>query len=97
MTVRTYDAEKSPELLDLFGYPDDTDQTQYRSKDIRCRHFKIPPLNEDEIRQTFDQIPHLESIYNKPGYEDFKRLPCKSIQSLVAGTDSKGPTGGSRF
>ena len=74
LTVRTYDAEKSPELLDLFDPSDDTDQTQYRSKDIRCRHFKVLPLNEDEIRQTFGQILHLESIYNKPGSEEFKRL-----------------------
>ena len=74
VTVRTYDAEKSPELLDLFDPSDDTDQTQYRSKDIRCRHFKVLPLNEDEIRQTFGQILHLESIYNKPGSEEFKRL-----------------------
>ena len=69
VTVRTYDAKKSQELLDLFGGPDDTNH----SDGILCRHFKIPPLNADEIRQAFDQIPNLESVYND-GSEDFKQL-----------------------
>ena len=69
VTVRTYDAKKSQELLDLFGDPDDTNH----SEGILCRHFKIPPLNEAEIQQAFDQIPHLESVYNE-GSEDFRQL-----------------------
>ena len=73
VTVRTYDAKKSQELLDLFGSPDDTYLTQYHSKGILCRHFEIPPLNEAEIQQAFGQIPHLESIY-KSGSQDFKCL-----------------------
>ena len=59
VTVRTYDAKKSQELLDLFGNLDNTDLTQYHSKGILCRHFTIPPLNENEIRQAFDQIPNV--------------------------------------
>ena len=70
VTVRTYDAMKSRELLDLFGNPDDT---QYQSKDILCRHFTIPPFNEDEVLQTFDQIGCPKSIY-KDGSQDFKNL-----------------------
>ena len=70
VTVRTYDARKSHALLDLFGNPDDT---EYQSKDILCRHFTIPPLNEDEIQQAFDQIPRLESLYES-GSQDFRRL-----------------------
>ena len=73
VTVRTYDAKKSQELLDLFSNPYDTDLPQYHSKDILCRHFTIPPLNEDEIQQAFNQIPHLESIYQS-GSQDFKNL-----------------------
>ena len=73
VTVRTYDAKKSQELLDLFGNLDNTDLTQYHSKGILCRHFTIPLLNEAEIRQAFDQIPALESIYDK-GSEDLKHL-----------------------
>ena len=70
VTVRTYDAMKSQELLDLFGNPDDA---EYQSKDILCRHLAIPPLNEDEIRQVFEKIPALESIYNSASQE-FKCL-----------------------
>ena len=55
---------KSRELLELFGSPDDT---QYQSKDILCRHFTIPPFNEDEILQAFDQIGCPKSIYIEGG------------------------------
>ena len=70
VTVRTYDAMKSQELLDMFGSPDDT---QYQSKDILCRHFTIPPFNEDEILQAFDQIGCPKSIYDD-GSQDFKDI-----------------------
>ena len=69
VTVRTYDAKKSQELLDLFGTPDQTNH----SEGILCRHFTIPPLNEDEIQQAFDQISSLERIYNS-GSPEFKQL-----------------------
>ena len=70
VTVRTYDAKKSQELLDLFGNPDDT---RYRSENILCRHFTIPPFNKDEILQAFDQIGCPKSIYND-GSQDFKDI-----------------------
>ena len=70
VTVRTYDAMKSQELLDLFENPDDT---EYQNEEILCRHFNIPSLDTDEIRQAFDQIPRLESLYES-GSEEFKCL-----------------------
>ena len=73
VTVRTYDTEKSQELLDLFGNLDNTDLTQYHSKAILCRHFTIPPLNKDEIRQALNQMRCPQSIYNS-GFQDFKQL-----------------------
>ena len=69
VTVRTYDAKKSQELLDLFASSDEMNHNE----GILCRHFTIPPLNEDEIRQAFDQISYLESLYNE-GSEDFRQL-----------------------
>ena len=73
VTVRTYDAMKSQELLDLFGKVDDTDSVQYQSKDILCHHFTIPPFNEDEILQAFEQIGCPKSIYDD-GSQDFKNI-----------------------
>ena len=70
VTVRTYDAMKSQELLDLFG---NSDNTKYQNKDVLCRNFEIPPLDSDEIQQAFDQILTLEAIYNS-GSKEFKRL-----------------------
>ena len=73
VAVRTYDAKKSQKLLDLFGDLDNTDLIQHHSTGILCRHFTIPPLNEAEIRQVFDQISSLESVYND-GSQEFKQL-----------------------
>ena len=70
VTVRTYDATKSRELLDLFGNPDDT---EYQSEGILCRHFTIPPFNEDEILKALEQIGCPKSIYDE-GSQDFKYL-----------------------
>lgn len=70
VTVRTYDAKKSQELLDLFGSPDDT---EYQSKDILCRHFTIPPFNKNEILEAFDQIRCPKTIYYE-GSLDFKNI-----------------------
>ena len=70
VTVRTYDAMKSRELLDLFGSPDDTG---YETKDILCRHFTILPFTEEEILQGFDQIGCPKSVY-MDGSQDFKNI-----------------------
>ena len=72
VTVRTYDGKKSQELLDSFGNPDDI-ETQNANDEILCRHFTIPPFNEDEILQAFDQIGCPKSIYNV-GSQDFKNI-----------------------
>ena len=70
VTVRTYDAKKSQELLDLFS---NADNTEYQSEGILCRHFTIPPFNEDEILQVFDQIGCPRTIYDD-GSQDFKDI-----------------------
>ena len=70
VTVRTYDAMKSRELLDMFGNSDDTG---YQTEDILCRHFTIPPFTEEEILQGFDQIGFPKSVYLE-GSQDFKNI-----------------------
>ncbi|MDE0424426.1 MAG: ATP-binding protein [Candidatus Poribacteria bacterium] len=70
VTVRTYDAKKSQELLDLFGSPDDT---KYQNEGVLCRYFTIPSFNEVEILEAFDQIRCPKAIYYD-GTQDFKDL-----------------------
>ena len=70
VTVRTYDAMKSHELLDMFG---NLDNTKYQNKEVLCRNFEIPPLEPVEIQQAYDQIDPLEDIYNR-GFKEFKCL-----------------------
>lgn len=73
VTVRTYDAKKSSELLNLFGVSSDSDLSDYSETNILCRHFKIPPLSENEISQAFCQIPNLKMIYESAPQE-FKMI-----------------------
>ena len=73
VTVRTYDAKKSHELLDLFSSLDETDLPRYCSKDILCRHFTIPSFNEDEILQALNQIKCPKFVYDE-GSDDFKNV-----------------------
>ena len=73
VTVRTYDAKKSQELLDLFGNHDDTDLIEYQSKEILCRHFTIRPFNPDEILQALGQIEYPETVYEN-GSDEFKGI-----------------------
>ena len=70
VTVRTYDAQKSQELLDLFGNSDDT---EYQGEGILCRHFAIPLFNKDEILQALNQIGCPQSVYNDSS-QDFKNI-----------------------
>ncbi len=70
VTVRTYDAQKSQELLDLFGNSDDT---KYDREEILCRHFTIPPFSRSEILQALGQIGCPKSVYDN-GSEDFKNI-----------------------
>lgn len=73
VTVRTYDAKKSQELLNLFGNSDDT---EYQSEGILCRHFTIPPFDEQEILQALGQIGCPKPIYDD-GSDDFKQILAK--------------------
>jgi hypothetical protein len=67
VSVRSWDARKSGQLLDLF--PADSAVTD----GIPCRHFKIPPLERNELQQAFDQLPNLERLYDD-GSDDFRGL-----------------------
>ncbi len=76
VTVRTYDATKSQELLDLFGNRDDTALTQDANDKILCRHFTIPPFDENEVLQALEQIDCPRKIYDE-STSDFKRILAK--------------------
>ena len=73
VSVRTYDAAKSQELLELFGKTDDLAPTEYQTKGILCRHFTILPFTEDEILQALVQIGCQDTIY-KNGSNEFKKI-----------------------
>lgn len=77
VTVRTYDAQKSQELLVLFGGFATSDVSQYREADIPCRHFSVPVLDEPEIEQAVKQIPQLDEIYQtaSPDFKELLKIP----------------------
>jgi len=50
ISVRTYDAKRSQELLELFPAPEGITPSQYQLRDIKCRHFAIPRLEHHEVK-----------------------------------------------
>jgi hypothetical protein len=70
VVVRTFDAQKSPELGDLFLSDLDA-SSGYDS--VPCRHFVIPPLDQEEIRSLEEDSPRLFKAYSSASNE-FKAL-----------------------
>ena len=72
VSVRTYDAKKSEDLLDLFP-SFEKKPTEFQMKKIFCRHFAIPKLTSAEVEDTIKTIRGFSPIYKK-GSDDFKEL-----------------------
>jgi hypothetical protein len=71
VSVRTYDARKSPELLDLFGKGVvDSGPTDPA---IPCRHFLIPALDDQDLNQLRTASPELSKVLDA-ATGDFKIL-----------------------
>lgn len=73
VAVRTYDAKRSQELLDLFDESSGLETREYSDNSIPCRHFKVPLLTEHEVEQAVNQIPSGKDAYER-GSQDFKEL-----------------------
>jgi len=74
VSVRIYDAKKSPTLLNLFPSKNQTScPIPFTRDDIGCRHFWIPSLDDIEIEQAMLQIPFLSAVYDHASKE-FKQL-----------------------
>lgn len=66
VSVRTYDATKSPQLLRLFGNHD-------YGNGISCRNFEISDLTDQELESVFKDNPALEDLYKAADIE-LKRI-----------------------
>jgi hypothetical protein len=73
VTVRTYDAKRSRELLDLFGEGGGSGTSDHQDSSIRCRHLKIPLLTDHEVEQAVGQIVRGRATY-EAGSQVFKKL-----------------------
>lgn len=69
VVVRTFDAKKSNDLLNLFPFVKVDHLDSYHDKDIICNHFLIPLLNSEDITQAKEQISGLSKIYSNASYE----------------------------
>jgi hypothetical protein len=65
VSVRRYDASRSPSLLDLFPEtPGAKSSHDYSLEGTRCRHFYIPSLTEAEIAATVRGNQAMQQAYN---------------------------------
>jgi hypothetical protein len=68
VSVRTFDAKKSEQLLRLFP-----SKTETRPDSLPCRSFSIPLLNNEELEQVFVQVPTIKVLFDN-GSNDFRSL-----------------------
>lgn len=66
ISCRTYDAEKSLALLETFpaDKSEAIDSVFQCKTPVKCRHFYIPPLTDEEIVEGVDSIDGLSPIYS---------------------------------
>ena len=85
VSVRTYDARKSPELLDLFGQGGGG--AGRNDPGIPCRHFVIPEFDDQELGQLRSTSPDLSTILDTATGE-FKSPAANALSSLATGEAS---------
>jgi hypothetical protein len=94
VVVRTYDAQKSPELADLF--PPGSPKAE-SSPVVQCRHLVIPALNDVEIRTLQDNAAELLSIYASasPQLKELLQVPFNLwlLERLKRGSAMEDLTG----
>ena len=77
VTVRTYDAAKSSDLLELFpaGSIEDPQVAQQEWRTVR--QFEVPLLEQAEVDRAIEQIRGLHTIYASagPGFRELLRTP----------------------
>lgn len=65
VSVRIYDANKSPHLLGLFGSNHTPAPAKFTHPGITVRHFSIPELDEQEVRQVVGQLPGMDVVLSR--------------------------------
>jgi hypothetical protein len=74
VSVRTYDGRKSTDLLNLFPPLNGNDiPDEFQLPDVKCRHFCVHLLNNDELHEVSQSIPHLEELI-LVGSDNFREL-----------------------
>lgn len=76
VSVRSFDAKKSRDLLKLFPRRSITD-TKYSFAGIDCQNFFIPALTDGEVLSIKGDIPGLEKLFNDASdeFKDILRNP----------------------
>ncbi len=69
VSVRNYDAAKSPALLELFDSRDATAPAHYTMAGVAARHFAIPELSDAEVKDAAKQIEGFDVLYSEASEE----------------------------
>lgn len=75
VSARIYDARKSHELMDLFQDEGQVETSLYSdpTREIKCRHFFIPELTDEEINEASENIQGLSGLFQS-GSQDLRDL-----------------------
>ena len=91
VSVRTYDAQRSAELLDLF--PGGGSNPEFRVSTIKCRHFWIPLLRDDEREEAVASIKGLDMVFATAtqGLKELLRIPFNLwLMEKILASDEPG-------
>lgn len=70
VSVRTYDATKSEDLWGLFPLDNNcTPPATFQTKVVKCRHFYIPLLEDDEVQTAVQDISGMPDLYQQVSKE----------------------------
>ena len=78
VSVRTYDARKSLDMLNLFPFSgSEKIPAKFQLPDVRCRHFYVPLLDDNEVYSAASAIPGFRGIYAQisPSFRELLRTP----------------------
>lgn len=90
VSARTYDAEKSQRLKDIFPETD-------IKKTIECRHFVIPEFSDKELNEALKKHPVMDKTVNNGtvGLKALVKIPYffKLLEKVIGTTDTNTTTG----
>jgi hypothetical protein len=92
VSVRTYDARKSPRLLAQFGRSRARDTSRFRLPEVQVRHFYVPELLDVELDDALKQLSQAAAVLDV-SKANVRQLLKRPFNLWLLEQIAKGPHG----